>query len=335
MSEIRLSVVIPVYNVAEYIDNCMESVLKQDMTGVEIILVDDGATDNCPQICDEYAAKYENVSVIHKINGGLSSARNAGLKVAIGEYVYFLDSDDWIDEKTLEVIKPFMKEGYDLIKFGYKICGKSEVEVQPTLAAGLYRKNDLMDKILLDAISPNKISSHNFMLLSVWSHVYRRAFLEEHKMEFVSERRIGSEDYLFNLQAYTFADSMMVLNDYLYCYYQREGSLTKQYRKNLFERYCNLIDEYEKHLKANNIFQLCEKRFELFVIRSMWYVCITNECKLEDNILKKENISKALKYEKLRNVLKKYHMSLTDIKGSIFLYCMKYQKVTLIMKLKK
>lgn len=335
MNEIILSIVIPVYNVAEYIDKCMESVLNQDMTGVEVILVDDGATDNCPQICDNYAEKYDNVTVIHKLNGGLSSARNAGLKVAKGEYVYFLDSDDWIDEKTLEKIRPHMKKGYDLIKFGHKICSDSEVEVPSTLPEGLYKKNDFMDKVLLDAISPDKISSHNFMLLSVWSHAYRRAFLEDYNMEFVSEREIGSEDYLFNLQAYTYAESMIVLEDYLYCYNQREGSLTKGYRKNLFERYCNLINEYEKHLKANDIFSLCERRFELFVIRSMWYVCITNECRLDDENVKKENISKILKYEKLRNALQKHHMSLADIKGSIFLYCMKNQKVKLITKLKK
>lgn len=95
----RFSIIIPCYNVQPYIRQCVDSVLAQTFEDYEIILVDDGSPDECPAICDEYGEKYDNVNVIHKPNGGLSDARNAGLNIAKGEYIMFLDSDDWWDEK--------------------------------------------------------------------------------------------------------------------------------------------------------------------------------------------------------------------------------------------
>ena len=99
-----VSVIIPVYNVEKYLDRCVESVVNQTYKNLEIILVDDGSPDNCPAMCDEWAKKDERIKVIHKQNGGLSSARNAGLDNMSGEYVYFIDSDDYIELETIEVL---------------------------------------------------------------------------------------------------------------------------------------------------------------------------------------------------------------------------------------
>ena len=90
-----VSVIIPVYNVEKYLKQCVDSVLNQKLDNVEIILVDDGSPDACPQICDQYAEKYSCIKVIHKENGGLTSARNAGIRAAEGKYIIFMDSDDW------------------------------------------------------------------------------------------------------------------------------------------------------------------------------------------------------------------------------------------------
>ena len=97
-----ISVIIPVYKVEEYLDRCVESILNQTYTNLEILLVDDGSPDNCPRLCDEYALKDARVRVIHKENGGLASARNAGLEKANGQFVSFIDSDDWIEKETYE-----------------------------------------------------------------------------------------------------------------------------------------------------------------------------------------------------------------------------------------
>lgn len=105
-----VSIVIPIYNVEEYLRECVNSVLKQTYRDIEIILVDDGSPDNCPQICDEYEAVDSRVVVIHQKNGGLSAARNSGLAMARGEYVYFLDSDDYIAENAMEELYAKAKE---------------------------------------------------------------------------------------------------------------------------------------------------------------------------------------------------------------------------------
>ena len=97
----KVSAIVPVYNVEKYIYRCVDSILNQTFSDFELILVDDGSPDNCPQICDEYAKKDSRIKVIHKENGGLSSARNAGLDIASGEWISFIDSDDWIHKDYL------------------------------------------------------------------------------------------------------------------------------------------------------------------------------------------------------------------------------------------
>ena len=98
-----ISVIVPIYNVEKYLDKCVDSIINQTYKNLEIILVDDGSPDNCPKMCDDYAKKDSRIKVVHKENGGLSDARNAGMKVATGEYVSFIDSDDWIDLETFSI----------------------------------------------------------------------------------------------------------------------------------------------------------------------------------------------------------------------------------------
>jgi len=110
MDNPKISIIIPIYKVEKYLHRCVDSVLAQKCTDLEIILVDDGSPDACPRICDAYALQDKRVRIIHKENGGLSSARNAGLRVATGQYVFFLDSDDWIDPEGLEILYDMAEE---------------------------------------------------------------------------------------------------------------------------------------------------------------------------------------------------------------------------------
>ena len=104
MRESLVSVIVPIYNVELYLERCIKSIINQTYRNLEIILVDDGSPDRCPQICDEWCAKDERVKVIHKDNAGLGMARNTGIEHATGEYVYFVDSDDYIDNDTIEQV---------------------------------------------------------------------------------------------------------------------------------------------------------------------------------------------------------------------------------------
>ena len=120
MREPLISIIIPVYGVEEYLNQCLESVVNQTYANLEIILVDDGSKDNCPAMCDGWANKDSRIKVVHKENGGLSSARNAGLDIFTGEYVAFVDSDDYIAQDMYELLYSRAKEGnYDIVDCGY------------------------------------------------------------------------------------------------------------------------------------------------------------------------------------------------------------------------
>src|SRR5574344_1424030 len=110
MENPKVSIIVPIYNVEKYLDRCMESLLNQTLKDIEIIMVDDGSPDNCPKMCDEYAKRDKRVKVIHKKNGGLGYARNSGLDIATGEYVAFVDSDDYVDVNMYETLYNFAKD---------------------------------------------------------------------------------------------------------------------------------------------------------------------------------------------------------------------------------
>ena len=107
-----ISVIVPIYNVEEYLNRCVESIVNQTYQKLEIILVDDGSPDNCPRMCDDWAKKDSRIKVIHKENGGLSDARNAGMKITTGEYISFIDSDDYIETCMIEILYEAIKK-YD------------------------------------------------------------------------------------------------------------------------------------------------------------------------------------------------------------------------------
>lgn len=229
------SIILPIYNVAPYLEQCIRSVLDQRFQDFELILVDDGSTDSSPEICDDYAARYDNIRVIHKPNGGLSSARNAGTRIAGGRYIWWVDSDDWVEPDALDVLYAASCDRLpDMVKFDFNRVGQQMCSVNSCAEPGIYRGEEL--EILREKafLRPGKYS------LSAWSHIYSRDFLKRARLSFDSERTIGSEDYLFNLEALLEAEQILVIRETLYNYRLREGSLTQRYRKDLSFKYTQL-----------------------------------------------------------------------------------------------
>lgn len=119
--KMKSSIIVPVYGVANYLRKCVDSLLVQDITDYEIILVDDGSPDECPQICDEYAEKYDNIRAVHQENAGLSAARNSGVKVATGDYIMFVDSDDYLQPNVLgALMEQIERDNLDVLRFNYQ-----------------------------------------------------------------------------------------------------------------------------------------------------------------------------------------------------------------------
>ena len=221
MEKNKVSVVIPIYNVADYLDVCIASVCAQTYQNIEIILVDDGSTDGSPQSCDSWKEKDSRIRVIHKENGGLSSARNAGLDIATGTYILFVDGDDAVRENLLDATIPYMDKGYETVSFGYQNVFPSGVKKDihfPDRNITIQSSEKMIDFI----IGP-------FFRYEVgWQvtcRIFRRDYLEHYQIRFVDTKRIFAEDQHFCLCYLIHCSKMKVLSKCLYFYYQRENSI--------------------------------------------------------------------------------------------------------------
>lgn len=249
-----ISIIVPVFNVENYLRRCVDSLINQSCPNLEIILVDDGSTDASGGICDEYSKKIANVRAVHKENGGLASARNEGLKYAHGEYVAFVDSDDWLEHETYRVLYEKCQEYYpDILNYGYqKVYGKRIIHREwAVFPEGVYDSNQIRSVILPDSIARQKAFDQvNLPVqLSACMCIYRRSFLIDNGFEFESERTVLSEDWLFNIACLCYAERMVILHDCFYNYYTRSTSLSQSYKKNAYECRCVLFQRYKEVLQ--------------------------------------------------------------------------------------
>ena len=217
---LKYSVVIPVYNVAADLPACLESVLAQkDAPDYEVILVDDGATDGSGTICDDYAARFGNIRVLHTENRGVSSARNLGTEMATGEYILYLDGDDLWDQDLLAVLNRMAESNPDVMVFGYHALTGEGTRlpgtVYPVIPAGESGRTYLRALFDRQAIPPT----------AVWSYAIRRTLLEKNRITFREDMKV-SEDFDLVMRVLTAAGSVRGTAAQCYCYRQRAGSAT-------------------------------------------------------------------------------------------------------------
>lgn len=252
----NISVIIPVYNVEKYIHSCVDSVLKQTFQNFEIILVDDGSTDSCPGICDEYAAYDSKIKVIHKSNAGPSAARNLGLEVARGEYVCFLDSDDYIERNTLEYcLSLAKKENADEVRFIFSRF-KSGILHKPKMlkVTPSYVVDDSKYKLqpLMAAIAP--LLSTPILLApsdaSSCTAIYKRDLIEKNKIRFYSQREVKSEDYIFNIDFGMVCKRIVYTDNKFYRYRHNPKSISRSIRFDRLEQAIRFSQFLAKKLKG-------------------------------------------------------------------------------------
>lgn len=241
-NKLSVTIVVPVYNIEKYIRRCVDSLLVQDKPAIEIILVDDGATDSSGLICDEYAKAYDCIRVIHKINGGLSSARKAGWQQAKGDLIAFVDSDDYVDPSYIsELSKPFENSEVELSMCGNSTDTEDSIVSSslPYSVSAIEYEHIASDYILplLGAIDiPGAINIPGFVPI----RMYRTANIK--KSDFVSEREYFTEDIIMNiLYAQRIKGRIALIDKPLYHYCVNSGSLTLKYRNNAFSmlKACN------------------------------------------------------------------------------------------------
>jgi glycosyltransferase involved in cell wall biosynthesis len=233
MENSLVSVVIPIYNVEKYIHRCVDSIVNQTYSNLEIILVDDGSTDNCAQICDDYAKVDTRIKVIHKKNGGLSDARNAGMENATGNYIVFIDSDDYSEvnlvEKALDIADTY---DIDIVVWGF--CAdfvddkeeliKSVIHSQPY---GVYNNEQLRSI----NISKDLIGNLGY----AWNKMYKAEFLRKNNLQFTKGLSLV-EDIVFNSPALSLGEKIAFIEEPLLHYMQRPRvTLGTKFYENYFE----------------------------------------------------------------------------------------------------
>ena len=294
------SVIVPIYKVEKYLPTCIESVLNQTFSDFELILVDDGSPDKCPEICDAYREKDSRIKVVHKQNGGLASARRAGIKEALGDYILNLDSDDLIENDTLECAHKIITEtNCEIVSFAYRwVKGKNTVNVTDDgLDEGLYEENDIKAHIL-----PRLLMDKNMNHISYYlsGKVIKRDFLMPIQLG-VSEKISLGEDLCCTVPCYLNAKSVYISKKQAYLYTVREDSLSKEFNT----RQIYLVEDVINEISKNNMGKVAD--FNEQLCRYSCFMCFAILASAAEggyfksiNAIKK-NILNSMHAEKIRN----------------------------------
>ena len=226
----KISIIIPVYNVEKYLRQCLDSLVNQTLKDIEIIIVDDGSQDSSGEFCDEYALKDDRIKVIHKENGGLGNARNVGMTYATGDYLAFVDSDDWVTLDYFEKLYDSAIKNNTDVSIGTVIVfknGKSKKKINPQKIEMLFAKQ-------------------GFACLKI----YKRDFIEQFNLQFTE--KLYYEDMFFAMMVYLNMQNYSIVNDAYYYYRHQEGSITHTciQGSKLFDVF-KVYDSIKKELKKN------------------------------------------------------------------------------------
>lgn len=338
--ECAISVIIPVYNVEQYLEKCVESVLNQTFQDIELILVDDGSSDSSSEICDRYQVLYNRVHVIHQPNTGAGIARNRGLEIAEGKYITFVDSDDYLERDILEKLynTATVEKSDCVISGSTMIYSNGSMGLMPVVKGKKMFVDEEIVEVLLDSISaPPKCKLDSIYGQSVCGKLFKRQIVEDNKIRFVSEREYLSEDTLFNIAFLKYARKVIAVPDVSYHYNcAHVGSLSKEYREDRFEMELVLAHAVEEQLKdilPFNKYILYLQRF--FIMRVAFD--ITQEVLYHDHVSKRhpmyENIRRILNNEKLRNELNEYPWRKLPFLRMILVGTMKYRMTRVLVLL--
>jgi len=219
MNDYLVSVIVPVYNVESYLTNCLNSIIRQTYKNIEVLLIDDGSTDNSGVICDNYQKIDKRIITIHKTNGGLSSARNVGIQNAKGNYIFFVDSDDYIEIDLIKkCVDLFNNSHADLIRFAYKT---SKGDVIGGTGNGFFCFQNVESKIqfITKTLIKNNIG------WETWRGAYKKSIIDNYSLYFPDNNFIFAEDMFFTLIYLFYCNSFSYLDNPLYNYTIREDSI--------------------------------------------------------------------------------------------------------------
>lgn len=349
MSAPKVSIIVPVYNTEKYLKQCIDSIKEQTLRDIEIIIVDDGSKEECAKLCDELAKTDPRIKVIHKQNGGLGFARNSGIAVACGEYVGFVDSDDYVKSTMYESLYSAAEKcGADIAVSGICFVGGNtfnqdgDYEEKHYFGEDTIFENDEMKTLLLGVVGalPNEPEDSRYGV-SVCKNIFKRSLLSGEKVEFVSERKIISEDTIFMVDFIKCAKKAVGIHGAFYCYRRNDESLSKSYRSDRFEKVMIFLSELENHIKDRLLTEEYHLYFNRLVQGYGRILCSQEIMHAHDKKIKYRVLRKRLKeictHETMVTVLKSYPWHHLPKKQAAFAFAMKYklyflQKIMVLLR---
>lgn len=261
----KISVIVPIYNVEKYLRRCVDSILNQTYTDFECILIDDGSTDGCCKICDEYKQIDDRIQVIHKKNGGVSSARNEGMRVATGEYIYFIDADDFVENCLFEtVVHELEQYKWDIIGFNWQFVNeKGDVTQRTKFPCEIYT---------IDSVQAYLSFVCNYMKDKTgWSpctKFFKRELLVQSSVTFYPREEIFAEDLYFYICFLLYVRNIKIIDNVLYNYTEWEGSCTISNRETRINEFLKLNIELFKYYKEHG-YDYLNKNYSYIFYRIM------------------------------------------------------------------
>lgn len=275
MQEILISIIIPIYKVEKYLDECVQSVVNQYNEKMEVILVDDGSPDNCGKMCDEYAKKYERIKVIHKPNGGLSSARNAGLKIAAGKYIVFVDSDDALADNALKVIEKNLDDKISL--YAYEL---SQMDEQSEIIKQ-YKARFEIGVTKVSEFIKEYYKRNNGLAWAAWQSVYKRSVIEENDIVFPEGKNAEDVDFYMQYILAVKNENMLYSDENIVKYRtNRQGSIMTEMKPKTME---NILQVYAKYANCDD--EEISEVFSNIYVSGLNYIVKTKNKKMVEEML--------------------------------------------------
>lgn len=304
-----ISIVVPVYNTEKYVDRCVKSILQQTYNRIEIILVDDGSTDNAGKICDELKETSGNIIVIHKKNEGLGYARNSGISVANGKYITFIDSDDYISKDHISnLYNCIISNAADACYGGHtKVFGAIETEYPNALAGAVFSEKELRSEVI-PRMCGQTGSRDDSIQMSVCMAMYSMDLITKMELRFVSERQFVSEDLIFNLDYVLRTNRICFSDDIGYYYWFNESSLSHSFLPDRYEKSKIMMYEVSRKTRELGIYDLCEQRIinSLLVNTRVTLQAEQKHARIEGRRKAFSRFSSIVKDKELHDILLKY-----------------------------
>lgn len=317
-----VSIIIPVYNVENYLRQCLDSVINQTYTQLEIICVNDGSPDNSSEILEAYAKKDRRVKIINQENQGLSGARNTGIEAATGDYIIFLDSDDWMDEETVAAALA-KAEDADTVMWGY-VREFAEKSIEKKIFNGDRSFDESETRDLhrrLAGLTGEELSNpeNTDALVTAWGKLYTASIIKNNKLRFVDTKIIGTEDLLFNMYYFGFAKKCFFI-DKPFNHYRKdnESSLTRSYKAKLFSQWSELYSRIRNYLNENSLGEDFHKALDNRICLSMIGLGLNELCNKASHSQRMKNLKSILSSEQYKSAFENLEFGYFPIHWKMF-----------------